>query len=148
VIRVSGHRRQGTGAEVSRVRGRLNERTARAVSLRPLSPRLRVVTASPQPDRLSDTSRRTARRQRGWSRRAGRRTGRESSKISSIRPPEPACAGARGPACAFARRRLRAASRIPSRKEDAFRRTRGAFHRRTHPFGWLRFSTACRQPVE
>jgi len=41
----------------------------------------------------------------------------------------------------------RAASRTPSRKEDAFRCTRGAFHRRRPPFGGG-LSTACRQPVE
>jgi hypothetical protein len=42
----------------------------------------------------------------------------------------------------------RAASRTPSRKGDAFRRTRGAFHRRTSPCGECPFPTACTQPVE
>jgi hypothetical protein len=41
----------------------------------------------------------------------------------------------------------RAASRTPSRKENAFRRTRGAFLRRTSLPGGA-FSTACHQPVE
>lgn len=42
----------------------------------------------------------------------------------------------------------RAASRTPSRKGDAFRRTRGAFHRKTSPCGECPFPTACTQPVE
>lgn len=42
----------------------------------------------------------------------------------------------------------RAASRTPSRKGDAFRRTRGAFRHRTSPCGECPFPTACTQPVE
>jgi len=42
----------------------------------------------------------------------------------------------------------RAASRTPSRKGDAFRRTRGAFHPRTSPCGECPLSTVCSQPVE
>jgi hypothetical protein len=42
---------------------------------------------------------------------------------------------------------MRAASRTSSRKEDAFRCTRGAFLRKT-PFREVPFSTACHQPVE
>jgi hypothetical protein len=58
-----------SGAEDSRVRGRFIEWTARAIPLRPLPPRLLVVKALPQPDRLSNTSRRTARLHAGWSHR-------------------------------------------------------------------------------
>jgi hypothetical protein len=47
----------------------------------------------------------------------------------------------------FRVRPMRAASRTPSRKENAFRRTRGAFLRRTALSGGA-FSTACHQPVE
>jgi hypothetical protein len=57
------------GVEDSRVRGRFGEQKARAIPLRPLPPRLLAVEALPQPDRLSDTSRRTARLRAGWSRR-------------------------------------------------------------------------------
>jgi len=94
---------------------------------RPLPPRLLVRGASPQPDRLSDTSRCSIRLRRGWSRRDTDRIGRRASKISSTRP-----------LCVRARQG-RAASHIPSRKEDVFRRTRGAFLRRTHPSGWCPF---------
>jgi len=54
-----------------------------------LPPRLRATRASPQPDRLSDTSCRAVRSPRGWSRRDAARTGRAPSKISSTRPATP-----------------------------------------------------------
>jgi hypothetical protein len=125
---------QRSGAEDSRVRGPFLG-AARPLGLLPpgpLSPRLLAVRASPRPDRpRTPRVAPPGRAAVGVTAMRSERAGEPPTFLSSTRP----------------RHAGRAASRIPSRKEDAFRCTRGAFHQRT-PLSEVGLSTGCRQPVE
>jgi hypothetical protein len=112
-----------------------------------LSPRLLVTRASPQPDRLSDTSCRATRLPRGWSHREPFEWAGESANEFVDSPSRAHFSWICEPSARSRAHPMRAASRTPSRKEDAFRCTRGAFLRRT-PLRGVPFSTACHQPVE